>query len=262
MKKLILLSAVLVLIGCSHRQVFFTGEVDATDVDVSVKIPGRISKIVVREGEWAEKGQLLGYLESRETEAKLKTATAAHEDAIQQFDLASKTFERIKNLFSTGVVPKQQYDEANYKFGAAKQKVEATKGQLNEVQAYDDEMIIKAPIDAEVTGIISHPGEMVAPGYPVITLTDLNDQWIVFNVREDFLKKIQKGMEVSVKLPAIDDKRRAFTVTYISSLGAFAKWKATNEQGSFDLKSFEVRARAKDTIENLRPGMTALVYLK
>jgi HlyD family secretion protein len=257
-----MLSAVIFLIGCSHRQAFFTGEVDATDVDVSVKIPGRVSKILVHEGEWAKKGQMLGYLENREMEAKLRTATAALEDANQQFELASKTFERIQNLYSMGVVPKQQLDETQYKYNAAKQKIEASKGQLNEVQVYNDEMLIKAPIDAEITGIISHPGEMVAPGYPVITLTDLNDQWVVFNIREDSLKKITKGMEVSVKLPAIDDNMHPFNITYISSLGAFAKWKATNELGSFDLKSFEIRARAKDKIENMRPGMTALVFIK
>jgi HlyD family secretion protein len=244
--------------GCAKQAEFVTGEVDGTEGDVGVKIAGRVSRIAVKEGDTVVKDQVLGNLQSREMEARLQTAEAAARDASEQYDLAEKTYDRVKNLFETGVVPKQQYDEAKYKYEAARQKIKAVGGQLDEVKAYYDEMLLKSPINGEVVQIISHPGEIVSPGYPIITVLDLNDQWVVFNLREDRLKNIRKGATLNIELPALG-KSCPFTVTYISALGAFAKWKATNETGSFDLKTFEVRARSEARIDGMRPGMTALV---
>lgn len=258
---LVAVAALLVVAGCGRPQgTVMTGEIDATEVDVSVKIPGRISRITVREGDVVKKGQVLGYLESREMEGKLQTVQAACAEAKEQYDLAEKSFARIKNLFDGNVVSRQQYDETSYKYQAAKQKVEATQGQLNEVKAAYDELMIKAPLDGEIVQVIAHQGEIVSPGYPIITIVDLADQWVTFHVREDRLPSIHKGKTLQVFLPALG-KTYPFTVTYISALGAFAKWKATNEQGSFDLKMFETRARHDGSIENLRPGMTANISL-
>ena len=255
---LIALCGILAL-GCSSKKHdMITGEVDATEVDVSIKIPGRIAKIVVHEGDMVKKDQVVGYLQGREMEAKLKTVQAALNEARDQFSLAEKTYNRLKNLFDQNVIPRQQLDETAYKYQAAKQKISATEGQMNEVRSYYDEILIKAPIDGEVVQIVSHPGELVSPGYPVLTILDLNDQWVTFNLREDRLTRIHKGTRLSVTFPAVG-KTYPFTVNYISALGSFAKWKATNEQGSFDLKTFETRARSDQPVADLRPGMTALI---
>lgn len=257
-----ILAACLMLAGCGRQQAYLAGEVDATEIDVGVKIAGRISRIVVHEGDRAARNQILGYLENREMGAKLQAALAGREDAVQQLDLAQKTFDRISNLYASGVVAKQQFDEASYKHAAAQQKLKAADGQLGEVQAYYDEMIIKAPMDGEVTSVVSNPGELVSPGYPVVTMTDLADQWVVFNLREDLLKDIAKGTTLKVSFPALGPREYDATVTYISALGNFAKWKSTNEQGSFDLKTFEVRARPATPITNLRPGMSARIRVR
>ncbi len=261
MKKTLSALTLLMLAACSGKGQVFTGEIDATEVDVGVKIPGRISQITIKEGELVKKDQIMGNLESKELEAKLQTVQAAVREANEQFEFAKNTFGRIQNLHETGVVPKQQFDEARYKHQAAQQKVNATNGQLNEVKAAYGELLLKAPIDGEVVQIVSHAGEIVSPGYPIVTVLNLKDQWVTFNVREDKLSGIQKGKPLEVKVPALN-KTFTFKVSYISALGAFAKWKAPNGQGSFDLKTFEVRARPDQPVEELRPGMTAVVTVK
>jgi len=263
MKKFsVLLCALLFMAaGCKKAETVITGEVDSSEIDVGVKVAGRLSKILAHEGDSVRRDQRIGYLESKELDAKLKTVQAALAEANQQFDFATKSYERVKNLFETGVVPKQQYDEAKYKYEASRQKVKATEGQLNEVQAYFDELFIKSPIDGEVVQNVSREGEIVSPGYPIFTVLNLSDQWVVFNLREDKLPAIKKGMEVEVTFPALG-KTYPMTINYISALGQFAKWKSTNEQGSFDLKTFEAHARSKTPLPDLRPGMTALVKIK
>lgn len=245
-------------LGCSKQTERITGEAEAAEIDVSVKTPGRIASILVREGDSVKKGQRLAYMESKELSAKMETAGAAVKEAKEQFDFASKSYSRMSNLFKTGVVPRQQFDEVNYKYEAARQKVTATQGVLNEVQAYYDELFIKAPIDGEIVEVISREGEIVSAGYPVFTMINPKDQWVVFNLREDKLVGIKKGDVMNVEFPALG-KTFPMKVSYISALGAFAKWKATNELGSFDLKTFEVRARSDEPIPDVRPGMTAFI---
>ena len=245
--------------ACFSKKQIIVGEVESTEIDVGVKIPGRISQMLVKEGDRVSKNQVLGKLESKEIDAKLQAATAAHEEAKKQNIFAQQSFDRIQKLYRQGFAPKQQFDEVEYKREAARQKEEATLGQLNEVKAYYEELEIKSPIDGEVVAIVSNEGEIVSSGYPVITLSNPNNQWVAFYLREDMLKGVHISDEVSVKFPALGDKSYKLAITYMSSLGAFAKWKSTNEQGSFDLKTFEVRARASEKIEDLRSGMTAIV---
>jgi len=247
------------LASCGQKQAeFLTGEADGAEIDVGVKIPGRIEKVLVKEGDTVSKGTVLAKLESKEINAKLETAEAALKEAKEQFSFASKSYERVAQLYRTQVLPQQQYDETKYKYEAARQKVSATEGVLKEVRAYLDELELKAPIDGEITEVVSREGEIVAAGYPVFTLLNPKDQWVVVNVREDRLPGIEKGKNFKVYFPALD-KTYDMKVSYISALASFAKWKATNETGSFDLKTFEVRLRPENPISEIHPGMTAVI---
>ena len=263
MKKIYLMFAAAILYSCmfsscSKPEERITGEAEAAEIDVGVKIPGRLAAIMVHEGESVRKGQNLAMLESKEIDAKKKTAEAALKEAKEQFDFAGKSYARVKSLFEKGVLSRQQYDETKYKHEAARQKAEAMQGTVNEVNAYYEELYLKSPIDGEVTGIISRAGEIVSAGYPVLTVMDTSDKWITFNLREDKLPGIKKGDVLEAEIPALG-KKMPVRVFYISALGAFAKWKATDELGSFDLKTFEVRARPEEPDENLRPGMSAFI---
>ncbi len=49
------------------------------------------------------------------------------------------------------------------------------------------------------------------------------------------------------------------TVYYMSPKGEYATWRATRQSSGYDIKTFEVRARPKESVEGLRPGMSVLV---
>ena len=92
-----------------------------------------------------------------------------------------------------------------------------------------------------------------------MTVANMDDMWVTFNVREDLLKGLTVGTEFTAIIPAMDSKEVKLKVYFMKDLGTYAAWKATKTTGQFDLKTFEVRARPIGKIENLRPGMSVIL---
>ena len=204
--------------------------------------------------------------------------------AKSDFMLAEKTYKRLKNLNNEGVISNQKADEAYTMYKNAEQGVLIAQNNYNmiengaryedklmasanvkkaessrqEVNSYLDENEIKSPINGQVTAIIGEEGEVTGAGYPIITVTDIEDNWIVFNLREDLLPKIKIGTEFDVEIPALKEKKIRVKVNYISVMGNFATWRATKIRGDFDLKTFEVHAKPIQKNTDLRAGMSVI----
>ena len=200
-------------------------------------------------------------------------------------DLADKTYRRIDRLTADGVVPAQKRDEAEAQRESAAKSAEAAKalydmavagartedkvaataqasqaeGAVAEVGATMRETALYAPVDGQVVDVIPDPGELVSPGFPVVSIVDLRDVWLTFNLREDLLANIRMGDVFNAQIPALGNRSIRVKVNYISALGEFATWRATKTSGDFDLKTFEVRLVPVDPVEGLRPGMSAIV---
>ena len=199
-------------------------------------------------------------------------------------ELAQKTYDRVKALYDKGVVPEQKFDEAdaNYRAmvatemaakaqydlavaGASKEdkdaaaaQVQQAEGVVSEVESYISDAMVYAPVDGEVSTIIAEQGELVGTGYPVVAILDTTDTWVTFNIKETLLPKITVGMKMTTYVPALD-RNVELEVSYISVQADFATWSATRTQGSFDIRTFAVKARPVTDVENIRPGMSVLV---
>ena len=199
-------------------------------------------------------------------------------------ELAQKTYDRVKALYDKGVVPEQKFDEAdaNYRAmvatemaakaqydlavaGASKEdkdaaaaQVQQAEGVVSEVESYISDAMVYAPVDGEVSTIIAEQGELVGTGYPVVAILDTTDTWVTFNIKETLLPKITVGMKMTAYVPALD-RNVELEVSYISVQADFATWSATRTQGSFDIRTFAVKARPVTDVENIRPGMSVLV---
>lgn len=291
--------------------IILQGEVEANEVRISGKVPGRIERFMYDEGDRVEKGDTLVLIYSPEVQAKLTQAMAAQDAAMAQdakaikgareeqiasayemwqkasagLDLAKTSFERVQRLFDKGVVSTQKRDEAeaNYKAMSATEKaakaqyqmavngaekedkyaaralVNRARGAVDEVKVAMLEARLISPINGEISEIFPKVGELVGTGAPIMNIVDLTDVWVCFNVREDLLAKVQKGMTIKGKIPALNSKEFEFKVNYIKAMASFATWKATKVTGEFDAKTFEVRALPVHPIPGLRPGMSVLV---
>ena len=200
--------------------------------------------------------------------------------------LLHKTYTRIEKLYKDGVVAEQKRDEIYTKYKAAQYQSNAAKqmylmanegareeqkeaaraqenvyaGKIDEVNAYMVETVQHAHHAGEVSQILIHEGELAPTGFPVVTLVDVNDSWAKFHVREDLLHYFARGKVLELEVPALRQSY-PFEVTHIAVMGEYATWRAAEAGKGFDLKSFEVELRPKESIEGLRVGMSVLIQL-
>ena len=212
--------------------------------------------------------------------AREQEITAAYEmwqKAQAGLTIAKKSFDRIQNLYEKGVMSAQKRDEveANYNAMVATEKaareedkaaaaamVQRAEGAIAEVESYVGESALVAPIDGEVSERFPEVGELVGTGAPIMNISDLNDVWVTFSIREDLLKDIKIGSEVNAFIPALGDLPVKLKVYYMKDMGSYAAWKATKTNGQYDSKTFEVRARPLEKVADLRPGMSVILKKK
>lgn len=197
-------------------------------------------------------------------------------------EISRKTYERVNNLFEEGVVTEQKRDEAKAALDAATAAVAAAKSQLDmarngaqaedkqasqgianaaqatvrEVEALLEDEYLIAPCDGEISNIYPHVGELVIMGSPIMTISQLEDMWVVFNVREEKLNDLPMGKVIDVEIPALGNKKAQMKIFYIHDMGSYATWSSTKAYGEYDSKTFEVKARPVNPIPNFRPGMS------
>lgn len=309
----------LMMLGLHHLRDFATepeiaylqGQMEARRVMIAGKVPGRLERIFIREGDNVKKGDLVAVLYSPEIAAKktqakgalaaakaqaskaqtgaraeeIAAAKAMSDRAQDAANLAKSTYDRVQKLYDQGVLPLQKRDEAETQMKASASAAAAARAQYEmaqtgarnedkaaanalvlqaqganqEVDAYLEETKIIAPIDGEITLKSAEEGEVVGAGMPVAAVTDMNDAWAIFNVREDLLVHIQKGKSLFVIVPALGRLPVEMEVYYIAAAGDYATWRSSKESGGFDLKTFEIRMRPKKPVKDLRPGMTVLL---
>ena len=197
--------------------------------------------------------------------------------------LAQKTFDRTHTLTEQGNAPqarldqvtdtlhesergvdqaKSAYDQAVNGYtkeerDIAKTSVEKANADIQALQSIIDQLVVYAPVASQVYQRNVEPGEYVSPGVPLITLIDLADVWIHFDLREDLVKNLKVGDRFEVRIPALDDRRVTVEVRLIATKGEYASWRATRASGDFDLRTFSIRAYPVEPVPQLRPGMSA-----
>ena len=286
------------------------GEVEVGEYRVSCKLPARVVEIRVKEGDFVHKGDTLAILEIPEMNAQEKVAQSTEaatqalsnlteegvrREAIQSTqqlvvqakaatDVAKKTYDRMQNLFSEGVMSQQKRDEAKAawevalahenamksqyemaKNGARTEEKKAAQSQANAAKHAVDvvrsvlkETVQVAAVDGEVSDIYPKEGELVGMGSPILSISMMKDMWGTFNVREDQLNGLKVGDTFTAFSPAFN-KELKLKVFEIKDEGSYAVWKATKSNGQYDLKTFEVKARPINPFDGLRPGMSLIV---
>lgn len=220
--------------------------------------------------------------------AQQEQITGAYEmwqKALVGEEVMRKSYERMQQLHDEKVVSDQKFDEVKAQYDAAVATERAAKSQydmalkgarqedkdaavalveranaaVNLVNSYQDEIVLTAPSGGIIAARYPKVGELVGQGSPIMTIQDLDDIWLTFNIREDRLDGMQSGDKLTLTVPALKNKEITATVYYMAVRESYATWRATKEVGEFDSHTFEVRARPDGKVEGLRPGMSVIL---
>jgi HlyD family secretion protein len=201
---------------------------------------------------------------AQKTYDRIKQLSAHEFASMQKLDEATATLERAQRGAEQA---RLAYDEAVAGFtpeehGVARASVAKTDAAIATLQAQVAELGVKAPIVGQVYQIGAEQGEYVSPGVPLMSLVDLGDVWLRFDLREDLVKGLKVGDRFAVRIPALGDKQVTVEVKTIATRGEYSGWRATRATGDFDLRTFEVRAYPVEKLAELRPGMSAYANWK
>lgn len=200
---------------------------------LNAEYSGVLTDIYVKEGQRVSKGQRLAKID----DGGLSSQVAQQET---QLALAKTTFERQERLWNQNIGSEIQYLQAKTNYEAAKNANQQLRSQLGKT-------IITAPFSGIVDNIISDLGQVVSMGQtPIIRLVNLNNMYVKASIPETYLKKINKGSLVKIKLASIAEE---FTGT-VQQVGNYI---------NPNNRSFEIRVDIPNEEGLIKPNMIATV---
>lgn len=261
-------------------------QINAHLVIDSSPLPAYISQLNVDEGDYVVKGQPLAVvtLSNIVTDKDLRSmhanANIQYEQAKNAVDVlnaqlfdAKKNEERLERVYKKGGTSEQnlldaktrydvlkaQYESAQITLGFTKNILDATRNRLEGI-------VLKSPINGRVSQRYANIGQNMSPGEPIFGLVDLNDVWIVANIKETDVEPVRPGQKVDISVDTYPDVAFSGTVLHVESatIGAYSVIPAENPSGTF-IKIVQ-RVPVKISVDTqgytLRPGMSVEVKIR
>lgn len=266
------------------------GRLEATEVDIATKLAGRLSEVLVKEGDFVKKGQMIAKMDTSVLEAQLKQAEAevnrlkqARETAISRVlsvrlraDLAAKELERSKNLFAKGITTQQQLDrdqttkqtyDADFtaiqsSVSEAEDAIESAVAQTERLKAEIHDCRLRSPINGPVLTRLAEPGEVLPNGGKVLTIIDPTDIYMNVYLAENAAGKIPLAGEARVILDAIPDGHFPAKVAYVSQKAQFTPKEVEAAEERQKLVFRVTLSLLEYTDARLKPGMPGIAYIR
>jgi HlyD family secretion protein len=225
------------------------GRIEATQVDVAAKYPGRLATLTVNEGDEVTAGQVVGTISSPETEAQLraaqaqllkaKQALAAAVAAIAQrkseLDFSRGDYQRAKMLVERGNISVQVLDQrrnrldqadaayvsANAERDEAESTIKAATADVERLQAVLADLVLLSPRSGRVQYRLARAGEVVAAGQRVLTILDLKDVYMTVYLPANVAGKLTLGDEARTILDPIPEYVLPNTISFVATDAQF-----------------------------------------
>lgn len=192
---------------------------------VSAWIAGQVDTIAVRPGERVKRGQILATVQSPE----IGEAIGAFRSADARHEAAEARLERLRQLESEGVSSRAEVLEAEAVHAESEGTLEAAeerlrvmgvdpeKGDPHEGEHYASHVPVRSPIAGEVLTADVRVGQPVEPGTRLFHVGNLDQVWLLVDVYEQDLSRVQEGQVVRFRTEAWPDQVFEGTVQQVGS---------------------------------------------
>ena len=218
--------------GHSNNQMVFNGKVEERSLtSLSFRVGGTLQKLLVNEGDYVRKGDLIASVDKRDYQLQVDTRHA-------QYMQAKGEYERYKELMTKSKIPENTYEKIESAYLIAQTTYENALNQLKDTE-------LRAPVSGYVYEKFTENHQAIGPGQPIISILDRSSLEVVINVPEDQVLALNKGAKNYLSIKKIDVIDVPVTLSYISG-----------KAGNDGLYKVHYILSNKDN-SNILPGMTA-----
>jgi HlyD family secretion protein len=270
------------------------GRLEANEIYVATKYPGRVQTILFNEGDTVEAGQTVARMDTSALDAQLRQALAQITEAqdsrrVAQADIdvkqadynyAAKENARSQQLVTRGAVSQQEAEIDNAKMlstraqlvGAKAEAVrtssaiEAAKATADRLRAQINDAVLVAPKRTRIQTRLSEPGEVLGEGGRVFSLADLSDVYMYVFLPESVTGKIALGSEARIVLDAAKQYPIRAFVSFVSPTAQFTpKTVETAEERhnlTFRVKLQLDKNRLREYEQFVKSGLPGMGYVR
>ena len=207
-----------------------TGQIEAIQsIELRPEVSGRITDILVREGQEVGQGTPLFKVDDAELKAQ-----AAQAEAERQ--LARQALERTKQLITQNASSTSDLEQAEAKSRGADANYDLLKTRL-------DRTVVRAPFSGVVGRRLASIGTYVSSLTPLITLQSVNPQYASFDVPERYADRLRRGQLVSFQVAALPGKNFSGEVVFVDPVV------------SLPGRTILIKARVPNSEHRLQAGM-------
>lgn len=228
----------------------FAGEVRARiETPLSFRVAGKLLERKVDVGDQVRKGQLLAILDGNDYHLTVQGLKAQLASAQADSNFLRDDLARYRELLTQQVISPPELDRHETAYTTGRERAAALEAQLAQALNQLNYTELHADRDGVVTALGVEAGQVLAAGQAVITLAQLDEKEIHFDVPEHLLPEIQRRQEVNVSLWSDDDQRLKAKIREIASAADPAS------------RTYRVKATLLEGTDAAQLGMTATVYI-
>ena len=270
------------------------GRLEATQVDVAAKYPGRLATLTVDEGDEVTAGQVVGTISSPETEAQLrgaqaqllkaKQALAAAVASIAQtkseLDFSRVDYQRAKTLVERGNVSVQTLDQrrnrldqadaayvsANAQRDEAESAIKSAAADVERLQAILADLVLLSPRSGRVQYRLARAGEVIAAGQRVLTILDLKDVYMTIYLPANVAGRLTLGDEARTILDPVPEYVFPSTISFVATEAQFTP-KSVETAEEREKLMFRVKLQADPAVlakfhRSVKTGVRGLGFVR
>jgi membrane fusion protein (multidrug efflux system) len=164
---------------------------------IRAEIPGSVLAVLLDPGARVSKGTVLVRIDDSAIRDMYLSAKSGVTQAEMAADIAKREQDRAEKLLAAGAIAQSQAEMARRGALGAVAALDDAKARLASAQKNLDNTSVKAPYDGIVSERQVNPGDVVAPGAPLVTIVDPSTMRLEGTVPADQLGSIRVGSPVS-----------------------------------------------------------------
>ncbi len=182
----------------------FEGVVEAVrQTVVAAQVPGAVVQITAKVGDRVSAGQVLLRIDSRAADQTTAASDAQVAAARASLEVASKDFERQKQLFQKNYISQAALERAESQFKSMRAQASAQLAQAGATRTQGNLYVVRAPYAGVVAEVSVSLGDMAMPGRPLVTLYDPAALRVTAAIPQSVASQLGTNLLPRIELPGL-----------------------------------------------------------